>query len=40
RADIFNYIEFFYNRVRHHGHNDGLSPEAFERRYFSELAAV
>lgn len=40
RADIFNYIEFFFNPVRHHGNNDGLSPEAFERRYFEKLATV
>ena len=40
RADVFNYIEFFYNPVRHHGNNDGLSPVAFERRYFGKLTAV
>lgn len=40
RADIFNYIELFANPVRHHGNNDGLSPNAIERRYFKELSAV
>ena len=23
RSDVFNYIEFFYNPNRPHGHNDG-----------------
>jgi putative transposase len=31
RADIFEYIEVFYNRQRRHSHLGGLSPEAFER---------
>ncbi|MFH3013319.1 IS3 family transposase [Serratia marcescens] len=31
RADIFDYIEVFYNRVRRHIHLGGVSPEAFER---------
>lgn len=30
RADIFDYIEVFYNRTRRHSHLGGLSPEAFE----------
>jgi putative transposase len=30
RADIFDYIESFYNRTRRHSHLGGLSPEAFE----------
>lgn len=30
RADVFDYIESFYNRTRRHSHLDGLSPEAFE----------
>lgn len=29
-ADIFDYIEVFYNRNRRHSHLGGLSPEAFE----------
>jgi putative transposase len=29
RADVFDYIEMFYNRIRH-SHLDGMSPEAFE----------
>lgn len=31
RADIFDYIEVFYNRTRRHSHLGGISPEAFER---------
>jgi putative transposase len=30
RADIFDYIEVFYNRSRRHSHLGGISPEAFE----------
>jgi len=30
RADIFDYIEVFYNRARRHTYLDGMSPEAFE----------
>lgn len=29
RADIFAYIEVFYNRARHHNHLGGISLEAF-----------
>ncbi|WP_202987423.1 IS3 family transposase [Mixta mediterraneensis] len=31
RADIFDYIEMFYNRTRRHSHLGGVSPEAFEK---------
>jgi putative transposase len=31
RADVFDYIEVFYNRTRRHTHLGGISPEAFER---------
>ncbi|MCL8336784.1 IS3 family transposase, partial [Klebsiella pneumoniae] len=31
RADIFEYIEVFYNRSRRHSHLGGVSPEAFEQ---------
>lgn len=31
RADVFDYIEVFYNRTRRHSHLGGVSPEAFER---------
>ncbi len=30
KADVFDYIEVFYNRVRRHSHLGGVSPEAFE----------
>ena len=31
RADVFDYIEVFYNRKRRHSHLGGVSPEAYER---------
>lgn len=31
RADIFDYIEGFYNRSRRHSHMGGVSTEAFDR---------
>ncbi|HHQ2454439.1 TPA: IS3 family transposase [Klebsiella pneumoniae] len=31
RADIFDYIEVFYNRAPRHSHLGGVSPEAFEQ---------
>jgi putative transposase len=34
RADIFDYIEVFYNQTRRHSHLGGVSPEAFERASF------
>jgi putative transposase len=40
KADIFNYIEMFYNSVRRHGFNDDLSPKEFESNYFQNLASV
>ena len=29
RADVFDYIEVFYNRQRRHSHLGGVSPGAF-----------
>lgn len=40
RAEIFNYIEFFYNPNRRHGNNDGVSPMEYEKQYFEKLSAV
>ncbi len=40
RADIFDYIECFYNPKRNHGTNKGLSPAEYERQYFKELGGV
>lgn len=34
RADIFDYIEVFYNRQRRHSYLGGVSPEAFEQASF------
>ena len=31
RADVFDYIEVFYNRTRRHSHLGDVSPEAFEQ---------
>ena len=31
RADVFDYIEVFYNRKRRHSHLGGVSPEAYEQ---------
>ena len=30
RADIFDYIEMFYNPTRRYSYLNGMSPEAFE----------
>ncbi len=30
KADVFDYVEMFYNRTRRHSHLGGGSPEAFE----------
>lgn len=38
RADIFNYIEMFYNPKRRHGTTNRLSPAEYERRYYYEAA--
>ncbi|MFE8073137.1 IS3 family transposase [Marinobacteraceae bacterium S3BR75-40.1] len=40
RQDIFDYIEMFYNPVRRHGSNGGLSPVDFEKQYFRQLSSV
>lgn len=29
-AEIYEYIEMFYNRIRRHSHLSGVSPEVFE----------
>jgi putative transposase len=31
RADVFDYIEVFYNRVRRHSHLGHMSPRDFEQ---------
>jgi putative transposase len=40
RADVFDYIEMFYNPKRRHSFNEKLSPVNFEKRYFERLAGV
>jgi len=40
RADVFDYIEMFYNTKRRHGYNDGLSPVQFEQRATKRLESV
>lgn len=40
RADIFDYIELFYNGKRKHGSNDFLPPVEFETRYQERLGRV
>jgi putative transposase len=32
RADVFEYIEIFYNRERRHGYLGNISPAEFEQR--------
>ncbi len=42
KQEIFEYIEFHYNRTRSHSYLDGLSPIEFEDKYFmlqNEIAA-
>ena len=40
RADVFDWIEAFYNRVRLHSSLGNLAPAEFERRYRSTTTAV
>ncbi len=40
RSDIFDYIEMFYNPVRQHGYNNGLSPVKYEQQYFERSASI
>jgi len=40
RADIFDYIEVFYNNQRRHGSNEKLSPVEYEKRHQERLRSV
>lgn len=40
RADVFNYIEMFYNPKRRHGTAGDTSPAEFERRHSQRLKSV
>jgi len=37
KADIFIFIEMFYNLINRHSHTGGVSPAKFEDVYFSKL---
>ncbi len=40
RADLFDYIERFYNRKRRHGRLGNISPVAFEERTEGQFKTV
>ncbi len=40
RADVFDYIERFYNRKRRHGYLGNISPAAFEERNQNQFQTV
>ncbi|MFQ2174579.1 IS3 family transposase, partial [Aeromonas rivipollensis] len=40
RSDVFDYIEMFYNPIRRHGSNDGLSPVEFEKQFNVQQQSV
>ena len=40
RADLFDYIEVFYNRQRRHSANEHLSPVDYEQQYQKRLNRV
>jgi putative transposase len=40
RADIFDFIELFYNSTKRHSHVGGLSPIQFEADYFLRQQSV
>ncbi len=40
RQDVFDYIEMFYNPVRRHSNNNGISPAQFEQQFSERLAGV
>jgi putative transposase len=40
RADIFDYIEVFYNRKRRHGYLGNISPVGFEKQSMGSLETV
>jgi putative transposase len=40
RADIFEFIELFYNPTRRHSHVGGVSPQQFEADYAASLQGV
>ena len=40
KTEIFNFIEMFYNPIKRHSSNGGLSPTKFEEAYFQGLESV
>lgn len=40
RADIFDFIELFYNSQRRRSHVGGVSPQQFEADYLKRLKGV
>jgi len=40
RADVFDYIEMFYNPKRRHGDNGLLSPVDYEDQYIKQIVSV
>tara|TARA_B100000745_G_scaffold292429_1_gene233266 strand:+ start:133 stop:525 length:393 start_codon:yes stop_codon:yes gene_type:complete len=40
KADVFNYIELFYNSTRRHGHANDMSPVDYEKDYFRKLGGL
>lgn len=40
KAEIFNFIEMFYNPKKRHSHTGGVSPAKFEEMYFSKQQTV
>ena len=40
RADIFDFIELFYNSQRRHSHVGGVYPRQFEADYCQNLQSV
>lgn len=40
KAEIFNFIELFYNPIKRHSHTGGVSPVEFEDNYFLESTNV
>jgi putative transposase len=40
KAEIFNFIDMFYNPIIRHSHTAGVSPVKFEEAYFLEATNV
>lgn len=40
KADVFNYIELFYNSNRPHGYANGMSPMDYVKDYFRKLESL